>query len=77
MTRKCRPHVILIHWPGDLYNPDHRVTGQKLKDVAIITTVLIIVTENPGRRPLTGRLHTRQGLAAWRYGHAASANGKV
>lgn len=47
VIRKCRPDVILTHWPGDLYNPDHTVTGQMTNDVAIMTTVPNIVTEAP------------------------------
>ncbi|GGD96794.1 PIG-L deacetylase family protein [Paenibacillus nasutitermitis] len=47
VIRKCRPDVILTHWPGDLYNPDHTVTGQMANDVAIMTTVPNIVTEAP------------------------------
>jgi LmbE family N-acetylglucosaminyl deacetylase len=47
VIRKCRPDVILTHWPGDLYNPDHTVTGQMTNDVAIMTTVPNIVTEEP------------------------------
>ncbi|UVI33680.1 PIG-L deacetylase family protein [Paenibacillus spongiae] len=45
--RKCRPDVILTHWPGDLYNPDHTLTGQIVNDVAIMTTVPNIKTEEP------------------------------
>lgn len=47
VIRKCRPDVILTHWPGDLYNPDHTVTGQMTNDVAIMTTVPNIETEEP------------------------------
>lgn len=47
VIRRCRPDVVLTHWPGDLYNPDHTVTGQMVNDVAIMTTVPNIVTEAP------------------------------
>lgn len=47
VIRQCRPDVILTHWPGDLYNPDHTVTGQIVNDVAIMTTVPSIVTQAP------------------------------
>lgn len=47
VIRACRPDVILTHWPGDLYNPDHTVTGQMVNDVAIMTTVPNIVTAMP------------------------------
>lgn len=45
--RKCRPDVILTHWPGDLYNPDHTNTGQIANDVALIVTVPNIQTPSP------------------------------
>jgi LmbE family N-acetylglucosaminyl deacetylase len=45
--RKCRPDVVLTHFPGDLYNPDHTITGQIVNDVAIMTTVSKIITEYP------------------------------
>lgn len=45
--RRCRPDVVLTHWPGDLYNPDHTTTGQLINDVAIMTTVPNIVTDAP------------------------------
>lgn len=45
--RQCRPDVVLTHWPGDLYNPDHTVTGQMANDVAIMTTVPNIETNMP------------------------------
>lgn len=47
VIRRCRPDVILTHWPGDLYNPDHTITGQVVNDVAIMTTVPRIETEAP------------------------------
>lgn len=47
VIRQCRPDVVLTHWPGDLYNPDHTVTGQMVNDVAIMTTVPNIVTVAP------------------------------
>jgi len=47
VIRQCQPDVILTHWPDDLYNPDHTVTGQMTNDVAIMTTVPNIETEAP------------------------------
>jgi LmbE family N-acetylglucosaminyl deacetylase len=47
VIRQCRPDVILTHWPGDLYNPDHTITGQVVNDVAIMATVPRIETEAP------------------------------
>ncbi|GBG07263.1 GlcNAc-PI de-N-acetylase [Paenibacillus sp. MY03] len=42
--RSSKADVVLTHWPQDLYNPDHTVTGQVANDVAIMTTVPNIVT---------------------------------
>ncbi|MCU6711205.1 PIG-L family deacetylase [Paenibacillus sp. J5C_2022] len=39
--------VVLTHWPDDLYNPDHTITGRIANDVAIMTTVPNIVTASP------------------------------
>ena len=47
VMRRCRPDVVLTHWPGDLYNPDHTLTGQIVNDVAMMTTVPRIVTDAP------------------------------
>jgi LmbE family N-acetylglucosaminyl deacetylase len=43
--RSCRPDIVLTHYPGDLYNPDHTLTGQIVNDVAIMTTVPKIETD--------------------------------
>jgi LmbE family N-acetylglucosaminyl deacetylase len=45
--RASRADVVLTHWPGDLYNPDHTLTGKIANDVAIMTTVPNIVTNSP------------------------------
>lgn len=45
--RSSKADVVLTHWPNDLYNPDHTVTGQVANDVAIMTTVPNIVTASP------------------------------
>ncbi len=45
-VRKCRPDVVLTHWPGDLYNPDHTNTGQIANDIALMVTVPNIETES-------------------------------
>jgi len=42
--RASQADVVLTHWPDDLYNPDHTITGQVANDVAIMTTVPNIVT---------------------------------
>src|SRR5690606_31602569 len=42
--RSSKADVVLTHWPQDLYNPDHTITGQVANDVAIMTTVPNIVT---------------------------------
>lgn len=49
--RCSEANVVLTHWPQDLYNPDHTITGQVANDVAIMTTVPNIVTDSP---PLLG-----------------------
>lgn len=46
VMRKCRPDVVLTHWPGDLYNPDHTNTGQIANDVALMVTVPNIKTKS-------------------------------
>lgn len=45
--RASGAEVVLTHWPDDLYNPDHTLTGQIANDVAIMTTVPNIVTASP------------------------------
>ena len=45
--RASQADVVLTHWPDDLYNPDHTITGQVANDVAIMTTVPNIVTQSP------------------------------
>ncbi|WP_256756863.1 PIG-L deacetylase family protein [Cohnella sp. WQ 127256] len=45
--RVSKAEVVLTHWPDDLYNPDHTITGQVANDVAIMTTVPNIVTSSP------------------------------
>lgn len=45
--RASKADVVLTHWPDDLYNPDHTLTGQIANDVAIMTTVPNIVTASP------------------------------
>lgn len=45
--RRSEADVVLTHWPDDLYNPDHTITGQVANDVAIMTTVPNIVTDSP------------------------------
>ncbi|MEF3305613.1 PIG-L deacetylase family protein [Paenibacillus sp. GYB003] len=45
--RRSQADVVLTHWPDDLYNPDHTVTGRIANDVAIMTTVPNIVTPHP------------------------------
>lgn len=45
--RSCRPDVVVTHWPGDLYNPDHTATGQIANDVALMVTVPNIETTSP------------------------------
>ena len=45
VIREVDPDVILTHWPDDLYNPDHSVTGQVANDVALMVTVPNIKTE--------------------------------
>ncbi|BBI31908.1 PIG-L deacetylase family protein [Cohnella abietis] len=45
--RASKAEVVLTHWPDDLYNPDHTITGQVSNDVAIMTTVPNIVTSSP------------------------------
>jgi len=47
VMRRVQADVVLTHWPGDLYNPDHTLTGRIANDVAIMTTVPNIVTEYP------------------------------
>lgn len=42
--RASEADVVLTHWPDDLYNPDHTITGQVANDVAIMTTVPNIKT---------------------------------
>lgn len=42
--RSSGAEVVLTHYPNDLYNPDHTITGQIANDVAIMTTVPNIVT---------------------------------
>jgi len=44
VMRSSKAEVVLTHWPDDLYNPDHTITGQVSNDVAIMTTVPNIVT---------------------------------
>ncbi|WP_139993427.1 PIG-L deacetylase family protein [Paenibacillus paridis] len=44
--RVSEAEVVLTHWPNDLYNPDHTITGQIANDVAIMTTVPNIVTDS-------------------------------
>ncbi|MBD2862559.1 PIG-L deacetylase family protein [Paenibacillus oceani] len=45
--RRVNADLVLTHWPGDLYNPDHTITGQIANDVAIMTTVPNIKTGHP------------------------------
>jgi len=45
--RSSAAEVVLTHWPDDLYNPDHTITGRIANDVAIMTTVPNIVTASP------------------------------
>lgn len=45
--RQAKADVVLTHYPPDLYNPDHRITGQIANDVAIMTTVPNIKTHHP------------------------------
>ncbi|MBM7566186.1 PIG-L deacetylase family protein [Paenibacillus sacheonensis] len=45
--RASRADVVLTHWPEDLYNPDHTITGRMANDVAIMTTVPNIKTASP------------------------------
>jgi LmbE family N-acetylglucosaminyl deacetylase len=45
--RQVKADVVLTHYPPDLYNPDHRLTGQIANDVAIMTTVPNIKTAHP------------------------------
>lgn len=45
--RASGAEVVLTHWPDDLYNPDHTLTGQIANDVAIMTTVPNIATASP------------------------------
>jgi LmbE family N-acetylglucosaminyl deacetylase len=45
--RKAKADVVLTHYPPDLYNPDHTITGRIANDVAIMTTVPNIKTEHP------------------------------
>jgi LmbE family N-acetylglucosaminyl deacetylase len=47
VMREVQPDVIFTHWPQDLYNPDHTLTGQITNDVAIMTTVPNIKTNHP------------------------------
>jgi LmbE family N-acetylglucosaminyl deacetylase len=47
VMRQVEPDVVLTHWPQDLYNPDHTLTGQIANDVAIMTTVPNIKTKHP------------------------------
>jgi len=47
VMRASKAEVVLTHWPDDLYNPDHTITGQVSNDVAIMTTVPNIVTASP------------------------------
>ncbi|RKP58263.1 PIG-L family deacetylase [Cohnella endophytica] len=45
--RSSHSDVVLTHWPDDLYNPDHTITGRIANDVAIMTTVPNIKTASP------------------------------
>jgi LmbE family N-acetylglucosaminyl deacetylase len=45
-VRQARPDLILTHAPSD-YHPDHRVTGQILWDIRVMTTVPNIKTQAP------------------------------
>ena len=46
MVRGVRPDVILAHAPVD-YHPDHRISGEILPDLRVMTTVPNIRTQNP------------------------------
>jgi LmbE family N-acetylglucosaminyl deacetylase len=46
VVRKAQPDVILTHAPTD-YHPDHRMAGQIIWDIRVMTTVPNIKTEEP------------------------------
>lgn len=46
MARGVNPDVILAHAPTD-YHPDHRISGQIVWDIRVMTTVPNIRTDNP------------------------------
>ncbi|MCD9023789.1 PIG-L deacetylase family protein [Cohnella silvisoli] len=62
--RSSGADVVLTHWPDDLYNPDHTITGRVANDVAIMTTVPNIVTASPplGKIPIVYFIESVAGL---------------
>ena len=62
--RSSKAEVILTHFPADLYNPDHTITGQVANDVAIMTTIPNIVTQSPplAKIPVVYFMETLAGL---------------
>ncbi|MBP1994714.1 PIG-L deacetylase family protein [Paenibacillus eucommiae] len=64
VMRQAQADVVLTHYPQDLYNPDHTITGQIANDVAIMTTVPNIVTNHPpiAKIPVVYFIETLAGL---------------